>query len=59
MMTRHWAAWDHIDRIESLVYDALFNDRLAPDPSQVPPRARTQQPDRPKPSSGLRFLDGN
>jgi len=30
------SAFDHIDRIESMVYDALYSDRRPPDPSLVP-----------------------
>jgi hypothetical protein len=36
MALHELSAWEHIDRIESMVYDAVYSDRRPPDPSQVP-----------------------
>jgi len=36
MAAHELSAWEHIDRVESMVYDALYGDRRPPDPSQVP-----------------------
>jgi hypothetical protein len=36
MALHELSAFEHIDRIESLVYDALYSDRRPPDPSLGP-----------------------